>query len=780
MTAASSAPNIRQRFFDNNGLPLAGGLLYTYAAGTASTNKATYTTYAGSVANANPVVLDANGYADIYLDTGGYKFVLKDSTGTTTIWTQDYIYPVYDENTLATALTGKLTASNNLSDVADAATARANLGAASTKTVLTNLCPNSELSICTALQLVRVGTPLSVTSFSTAYSAGSNLVQLNSASSTSQNWGGLTKGKLLLVEGSGTPHAAHSGLSGTVTSNQRLTASAGSFTGVEVGDIARITGGTNTSPLTFYRVNATDAFTYVDLYGASTTQLTNETATFNITWYEGSKDVDATVNGMPAAGNTSNYGVPGYPLKLLVTNSGSAVASMHGFNTDAAGSSAANVWEVTPGDDGYDTGLAADGHFKTTTLRWYRTFDVDTDGATVVTKYSGYGGKIVKGSASAESVYYDLTAINGYTTLVRSYSAIKAIRGRTFTSGARCYPSGTNKVRLKIYDGVDTTYSSYFTAGSLNWKEVTYTVNANADRLEIHLEASGSVGETSFYGEPMTVHGSEIGDGGYVKSVGFHAFTTHPNFYTAYINGTITTNRNIRIEQESIGAIPEGLKALHMGFEGRCTTPGDTTLANNPAFTIAESSALRLPAIITYQPQWRSSVHCATSSTVASSLTRYLGVNRHDPTEANVSFTMPFDGTFVLMSCHASTAPTAGDTFVYTLRKDGSDTLLTATISETDIKAVSTSAAANYVTFLTSSVLSVKLVTSAGAASAYHDVSLSAFATPSAYITNAGIVTIGKISDISVPAFYSDCIYCKVSDNPTWAKVSLDLVGCEQ
>ena len=48
------------QFLDNNGNPLAGGLLYTYAAGT-TTPQATYTTAAGNVANANPIVLDSAG-----------------------------------------------------------------------------------------------------------------------------------------------------------------------------------------------------------------------------------------------------------------------------------------------------------------------------------------------------------------------------------------------------------------------------------------------------------------------------------------------------------------------------------------------------------------------------------------------------------------------------------------------------------------------------------------------------------------------------------------------
>jgi hypothetical protein len=70
------------QFFDANGAPLTGGLIYTYAAGT-TTPVTTYTSRAGTSAHTNPIVLDAAGRTpdEIWL-TGGvlYKFVLKSST----------------------------------------------------------------------------------------------------------------------------------------------------------------------------------------------------------------------------------------------------------------------------------------------------------------------------------------------------------------------------------------------------------------------------------------------------------------------------------------------------------------------------------------------------------------------------------------------------------------------------------------------------------------------------------------------------------------------------
>lgn len=84
------------QFFDNNGAPLAGGLIYTYIAGT-TTPVTTYTSSAGATANANPITLDSAGRtpAQIWLTAGNsYKFILQTSAGVT-IKTDDNIFASY-------------------------------------------------------------------------------------------------------------------------------------------------------------------------------------------------------------------------------------------------------------------------------------------------------------------------------------------------------------------------------------------------------------------------------------------------------------------------------------------------------------------------------------------------------------------------------------------------------------------------------------------------------------------------------------------------------------
>ena len=83
------------QFFTTTGLPLAGGKIYTYQAGS-STPLATYTDNTGAVANANPIVLGSDGRPanEVWLTYGfNYKFVLK-TADDSTIQTYDNLYGI--------------------------------------------------------------------------------------------------------------------------------------------------------------------------------------------------------------------------------------------------------------------------------------------------------------------------------------------------------------------------------------------------------------------------------------------------------------------------------------------------------------------------------------------------------------------------------------------------------------------------------------------------------------------------------------------------------------
>jgi len=82
-------------FLTNTGLPLAGGLLYTYQAGS-STPLTTYTTINGTIANTNPIVLGTDGRlpSEMWLTYGYfYKFVLEDANSNL-IASYDNIYGI--------------------------------------------------------------------------------------------------------------------------------------------------------------------------------------------------------------------------------------------------------------------------------------------------------------------------------------------------------------------------------------------------------------------------------------------------------------------------------------------------------------------------------------------------------------------------------------------------------------------------------------------------------------------------------------------------------------
>jgi hypothetical protein len=86
------------QFFDNNGVILSGGKIYTYAAGT-TTPQATYTSASGVTPHTNPIILDSAGRVpggEIWLtDNLSYKFVIETSTGSL-IGSYDNIFGIND------------------------------------------------------------------------------------------------------------------------------------------------------------------------------------------------------------------------------------------------------------------------------------------------------------------------------------------------------------------------------------------------------------------------------------------------------------------------------------------------------------------------------------------------------------------------------------------------------------------------------------------------------------------------------------------------------------
>ena len=129
------------QFFDANGVPLSGGKLYTYAAGT-TTPQTTYTSVSGAEANSNPIILNSEGRVsgtnEVWLDSAvAYKLILKTSADVQ-LWSADDLsgiaalgnaLPVaaggtgVSSNTAYAVLCGGTTATNPIQSIASVGTA---------------------------------------------------------------------------------------------------------------------------------------------------------------------------------------------------------------------------------------------------------------------------------------------------------------------------------------------------------------------------------------------------------------------------------------------------------------------------------------------------------------------------------------------------------------------------------------------------------------------------------------------------------------------------------
>lgn len=96
------------QFFDNNGIPLSGGKIYTYEAGT-TTPLATYTSSSGNTAHTNPIILDAAGRVaaggEIWNALQLYKFVLM-TNADVTIATYDNVGSSFNATAIIANFTG--------------------------------------------------------------------------------------------------------------------------------------------------------------------------------------------------------------------------------------------------------------------------------------------------------------------------------------------------------------------------------------------------------------------------------------------------------------------------------------------------------------------------------------------------------------------------------------------------------------------------------------------------------------------------------------------------
>jgi hypothetical protein len=142
---------------------------------------------------------------------------------------------------------------------------------------------------------------------------------------------------------------------------------------------------------------------------------------------------------------------------------------------------------------------------------------------------------------------------------------------------------------------------------------------------------------------------------------------------------------------------------------------GKSGIANNSA--VLPLMTANLPRQVGYNPTNSSNFPLMTNGTVAAATTTYIGRNAQQSVEADTFFSVPISGVVSRIRLQVENAPGAGQTYTYTLRKNTADTALTGTISgAASFEVISYGA----ITVSDGDVLTIKLVTSAGATATRH------------------------------------------------------------
>jgi len=239
MTAALT-PVPKIQFFADDGTPLVGGKLYSYAAGT-TTPLATYTTYAGTVANTNPVILDSRGEANVWLTGVLYKLALYDADDAL-IWTVDNVSTagsgVFNDNVFVQSLTvgkGSGTTTSNTAVGVSALGANTSSGANTAigfETLKLNLTGNSNTAV--GHQALEEN----LASSNTAIGASSLLLNTTGASNTAVGGGSMAANLV------GSSNAA-------LGANALLVATNSGNTAVGATALSTLTTGTNNTGVGF-------------------------------------------------------------------------------------------------------------------------------------------------------------------------------------------------------------------------------------------------------------------------------------------------------------------------------------------------------------------------------------------------------------------------------------------------------------------------------------------------------------------------------------------------
>lgn len=213
--------------------------------------------------------------------------------------------------------------------------------------------------------------------------------------------------------------------------------------------------------------------------------------------------------------------------------------------------------EITPACVAADT-KAHDNHSKTSTLDIYRWQDDSTHCKGL------YGLKSVKGVNATEYTYLNSNTYNKSAWYSR-------FSGRTMTLGCWIYSvSASDNIKLAIYDGVDSSSSSFIGADSLTWAKITHDVSANNTQLGLWIQNDGDTGDVAYISQPKLSFGDSIGEGNYIQPPGETIWLESSVTLTDYSGVTVSTDTSVNLEEQSSGKIPKGVKAVYAQITAQC------------------------------------------------------------------------------------------------------------------------------------------------------------------------------------------------------------------
>ncbi|MEI6793877.1 MAG: hypothetical protein WCL05_01410 [Verrucomicrobiota bacterium] len=422
------------QFFDDDGVPLVGGLLYSYDAGT-TTLRTTYTTSAGTIANTNPIVLNAGGRTpnEVWQTSGVLlKFVLYNSLSEL-IGTYDNIPSINDPFGINSQLSS-VAGTNSIT-----ATASPTLTAYATGSIYSFIAANTNTGAAT----------LSIDGLTAA--------SITKNGSAAISAGDVQAGKMMLVEYDGTAFQLVNNIiyGGSITSGTIVSLTT---------PMSAANGGTGASTLTANNVILGNGVAAVQFVAPGTSG--NALISDGTTWASSTPAVIAptAIGQVPFSTNGTSYTATQKIVQMT------AVASTSGTNIDFT-SIPSWVKRITAMFDGVSTASSALLQIQLGTSSGFETtnyFGSATGGGAAVSSNNYSSGILLTSSASSSSTTVRhgaiiLTNISGNTWTAQGVIGLSDTAVTFYTGGAKSLAATLTQVRITTVGGTGT-----FDAGTVN------------------------------------------------------------------------------------------------------------------------------------------------------------------------------------------------------------------------------------------------------------------------------------------------------------------------